>query len=129
MKIISWACRIIVALIFVQTLFFKFSGAEEPKYIFSKLMGPDLEAVGRLGSGALELIASILIIYPRTVVYGALLSLVIISGAIFSHLTVLGLVVKDDGGALFIMAVVVFLLSLVVLAIHRKDLPLGSRDS
>lgn len=120
---ISWAARIVVAVILLQTLFFKFTGAEESKYIFSTLLGPDLEAFGRIGSGVLELIAATLLVTPRTAWLGALLSMGAISGAIMSHLTVLGIVVKDDGGLLFTLAVTVFVLSGVVLLIHRRELP------
>lgn len=125
--VISWVCRIIVAIILFQTLFFKFTGAEESKYIFSTLMGPELEAYGRIGSGIVELIAVILLIIPGTSWLGALIALGTISGAIMSHLTMLGIVVKDDGGLLFILAVTVFVLSAVTLLIHRRDIPvLGS---
>jgi hypothetical protein len=123
LSIISWAARIVVAVILLQTLFFKFTGAEESKYIFSTLLGPDLEAFGRIGSGVIELIAAILLVTPRTAWLGALLSLGTISGAIMSHLTMLGIVVKDDGGLLFTLAVTVFVLSGVVLLIHRRELP------
>ena len=122
-KIISWAARIIVAVILFQTLFFKFTGAEESKYIFSTLMGPELEAYGRIGSGVVELIAVFLLLLPSTAWLGAVIALGTISGAIMSHLTKLGIVVKDDGGTLFILAVVVFVLSLVILFIHRREVP------
>lgn len=122
-KIVSWAARIIVAVILFQTLFFKFTGAEESKYIFSTLMGPELEAYGRIGSGVVELIAVILLVLPSTAWLGAVIALGTISGAIFSHLTKLGIVVKDDGGLLFILAVTVFILSAVILFIHRRDVP------
>lgn len=121
--IISWICRIVVAVILLQTLFFKFTGAEESKYIFTTLLGPDLEALGRLGSGVVELIAAILLVLPRTAWLGAFIALGTISGAIMSHLTMLGIVVKDDGGLLFALAVAVFVLSAVVLLIHRRELP------
>ena len=121
--IISWIYRIVVAVILLQTLFFKFTGAEESKYIFTTLLGPDLEAFGRLGSGVVELIAAILLVLPRTAWLGAFIALGTISGAIMSHLTMLGIVVKDDGGLLFALAVAVFVLSAVVLLIHRRELP------
>ena len=125
--IVSWVCRIVVAIILFQTLFFKFTGAEESKYIFSTLMGPELEAYGRIGSGVVELIAVILLLIPGTAWLGALLALGTITGAIMSHLTMLGIVVKDDGGLLFTLAVTVFVLSAVTLLIHRRDIPvLGS---
>jgi uncharacterized membrane protein YphA (DoxX/SURF4 family) len=118
----SWILRAVIAVILLQTLFFKFTGAEESRYIFTTLMGEN-EAVGRIGSGIVELIAAILILTPRTVWLGALLALGTMSGAIFSHLTKLGIVVKDDGGTLFALAVVVFAASAVVLLLHRREIP------
>ncbi len=122
MNILSWIFRIIIAVILLQTLFFKFSGAEESKYIFTTLMGEN-EAVGRIGSGVVELIAVVLLFIPQTVWLGAFLALGTMSGAIFSHLTKLGISVKDDGGLLFGLAILVFLLSLAVLFIHRREIP------
>jgi putative oxidoreductase len=123
LNVISWVCRIVVAVILFQTLFFKFTGAEESKYIFSTLMGPELEAIGRIGSGVVELIAVILLVMPKTVWLGAGLALGTITGAIISHLTMLGIVVKDDGGLLFALALIVFSLSTFLLLIHRRELP------
>ena len=122
-KILSWICRIIVAVILFQTLFFKFTGAEESKYIFSTVLSPELEAFGRIGSGIVELIAVIFLLMPRTVWLGAILSLGTISGAIFSHLTKLGIEVKGDGGLLFGLAVTVFAFSAVILFLHRSEVP------
>lgn len=121
--ILSWICRIAVAIILLQTLFFKFTGAEESRYIFSTLMGAEYEAFGRIGSGVIELVATILLLVPSTVWLGAFLALGTISGAIFSHLTKLGIVVKDDGGLLFGLAITVFVLSAIILLIHRRQLP------
>lgn len=123
MFVLSWVCRIAIAIILLQTLFFKFTGAEESKYIFTTLMGAEIEALGRIGSGIVELVAACLLLFPRTAAFGALLSLGTISGAIFSHLAVLGIEVKGDGGLLFGLAVVVFALSLVLLLLHRRELP------
>jgi len=120
--IVSWGLRVIAAVILLQTLFFKFSGAKESVYIFSTL---GIEPWGRIGSGVVELIAAILILTPRTVAYGALLSLGVIGGAIVSHLTKLGIALPavDDHGELFALAVVVFVCSFAVLAMHRHELP------
>jgi uncharacterized membrane protein YphA (DoxX/SURF4 family) len=123
-SIISWVCRIAVAIILLQTLYFKFTGAEESKYIFTTLMGAQFEAYGRIGSGIVELIAAVLLLIPATAWLGALLALGTISGAIFSHLTKLGIVVKDDGGLLFGLAIAVFVASAFLLLVHRKELPL-----
>src|SRR5512144_2255087 len=120
-NVASWILQIIVAVILFQTLFFKFSGAEESKYIFSTL---GLEPWGRLGSGAVELVAVILLMIPSTVTIGAVLALGTITGAIFSHLTKLGIVVKGDGGLLFGLAVTVFVLSALILFVRRGEIPI-----
>jgi putative oxidoreductase len=122
MLILSWICRIVVAIILFQTLFFKFTGAEESKYIFSTLMGEN-EAIGRIGSGVVELIAVVLLLIPNTTWLGSVIALGTITGAIFSHLTKLGIVVKDDGGVLFVLAVIVFFFSALTLWIHKKEVP------
>jgi len=122
MNILSWIFRIVIAIILLQTLFFKFTGSEESKYIFTTLMGEN-EAVGRIGSGLVELVAVVLLFIPQTTWLGAGLALGTMSGAIFSHLTKLGVVVKDDGGLLFGLAITVFVLSSVVLFINRKEIP------
>ena len=122
--VLSWVLRIIIAIILLQTLFFKFTGAEESKYIFSTLMGTENEWIGRIGSGVVELIAVILILYPATTWLGALLALGTMAGAIMSHLTQLGIVVKDDGGLLFGLAVLVFVASAILLFLNRKLIPL-----
>ena len=123
-KAVSWALQLIVAAILLQTLFFKFTGAEESVYIFRTL---GIEPWGRIGSGIVELIASALLLVPRTVTLGALLALGTIAGAIFSHLTRLGIVVKDDGGLLFGLALVVFVGSGLVLTLRRREIPLIGR--
>jgi uncharacterized membrane protein YphA (DoxX/SURF4 family) len=127
--IIIWIARLLAAIILLQTLYFKFSGAEESKYIFSQL---GAEPWGRIGSGVVELIASILILIPATTKWGAVIGLGVISGAILSHLTVLGISVKNsdgtsDGGQLFIYACIVFICCLYLVWINRKQLPLLSK--
>ena len=122
MKVLSWVLQAVVAVILLQTLFFKFTGAPESVYIFSKL---GAEPWGRIVSGLFELVAAALLLFPRTVAVGALMSLGVISGAIFSHLTVLGVALTEvgDRGELFALALVVFVGSAVVLFIRRRELP------
>ena len=115
----TWVLRIVAAFLLLQTLFFKFTGAEESVYIFSTL---GMEPWGRIGSGVLELIASILILYPRTTFIGAALGVGLMSGAIFFHLTRLGISVKDDGGLLFVYALVVFISCVILLFIYRGEI-------
>jgi hypothetical protein len=118
---VSWLLQIVVAVILLQTLFFKFTGAEESVYIFSTL---GLEPWGRYASGVAELIAAALLLAPGYAPFGALLSLGVISGAIVSHLTKLGIEVKGDGGLLFGLAVTVFVCSAIILFIRRDELPI-----
>ena len=125
-SIVSWVLQIVAAIILFQTLFFKFTGAEESKYIFTTL---GLEPWGRIGSGVVELIAVILLLIPSTVTIGAILGLGVISGAIMSHLTRLGIVVVNsegsrDGGLLFILAVGVFVGAAAILVLRRDQIPL-----
>lgn len=123
-NIILWVCRGLAALIMVQSLFFKFSGAEESKYIFETV---GMEPEGRIGSGIGELIASILLLIPAVSWLGALIGLGVISGAIFFHLTSLGIEVKGDGGQLFIYAIIVFICCATVAWISRKQIPVINR--
>lgn len=121
----SWVLQVSVAAILFQTLFFKFTGAEESVYIFTKL---GMEPWGRFGSGVAELVACALLLIPATVTLGAILSLGVIAGAIVSHLAKLGIVVQDDGGLLFGLALLVFVGSAMVLFIRRREIPvIGAR--
>nr|WP_298264226.1 DoxX family protein [uncultured Lutibacter sp.] len=113
--------RIIIAVILIQTLRFKFTAHPDSVYIFSKA---GMEPYGRIGIGILELIGAILILIPKTVWVGAILILSVISGAIFIHFTLLGIEVNNDGGTLFFMAISTFILSSIVLWNERKNLPL-----
>src|SRR4051794_14032949 len=119
--IASWVLRGIAAIILLQTLYFKFTGARESVYIFSTL---GAEPWGRIGSGVFELIASVLLLIPRTMLAGAILSTMVMLGAIVSHLTKLGITLPavDDHGELFALAVIVLLCSAGVLFLHRNEL-------
>lgn len=111
--------RIVVALILIQTLRFKFTAHPDSVYIFKQV---GLEPYGRIGIGVLELIAGILLLIPKRVWLGASLTLGLIGGAIFMHLTQLGIEVNQDGGVLFITAIVTFVLAAIILFIYKKDL-------
>ncbi|HEY0946603.1 MAG TPA: hypothetical protein VGD81_15095 [Opitutaceae bacterium] len=121
----SRIARIVAAGILLQTLYFKFTGAPESVYIFTTV---GQEPWGRYGSGVVELVASVLLFVPGLIAVGALLALGVMTGAIFFHLTALGIVVQDDGGLLFTLAVVTFACSAFVLWLHRRTLPvIGER--
>jgi len=122
--IVSWVLQLAAAAILLQTLFFKFTGAEESVYIFTTL---GLEPWGRIGSGIAELIAAILLLVPATTTLGAILAMGVMAGAIMSHVTRLGIEVRGDGGLLFALAVIVFAASAVVLLIRRGEIPVIGR--
>jgi uncharacterized membrane protein YphA (DoxX/SURF4 family) len=119
-KHIPLILRIIIAIILIQTLRFKFTAHPDSVYIFSKV---GLEPYGRIAIGIIELIASILLLIPKTVWAGALLTIGVVGGAIIMHLTSLGIVIKDDGGVLFITALITISLALTILYLYRKDIP------
>jgi hypothetical protein len=119
----SWALRLIVAVILVQTLFFKFTAAKESVYIFSTL---GMEPWGRVGSGFFELVASILLLIPSTITLGAAMAVAATGSAILFHLFRLGIALTavGDHGELFALAIVVTLCSAGILLLHRQELPL-----
>jgi putative oxidoreductase len=137
--IIDWGCRLVAALILLQTLFFKFTAAPESVYIFTKvgtfvhtyvpfLSVSGVEVWGRIGSGVMELIAAILLLTPRFVSAGAILGIAATAGAIVCHLTFLGIEVQGDKGLLFGLALTVVITSGVALFLNRNQIPvIGKR--
>ena len=132
--IFSWACRIVAAIILLQTLFFKFTAAPESVYIFTKLgafvhtylpFAPigTVEVSARIGSGIMELVAAVLLLTPRFVWAGAILAMAATGGAIVSHLTFLGIEVQGDKGLLFFLAIAVLVTSVIALFLHRMQIP------
>ena len=119
-KHIPLVLRVIVAIILIQTLRFKFTAHPDSVYIFETV---GLEPYGRIGIGVLELIAGILLLIRKTAWIGALLTLGIIGGALFMHLTILGIEINNDGGILFATALITFILSAIILFIYKKDIP------
>ncbi len=122
--VLSCVLRITAAIILLQTLFFKFTGAPESVYIFTKV---GAEPWGRIGSGVVELIAAILILTPRFTWLGSLLAIGVMAGAILSHVTVLGIEVRSDKGLLFALALIVFVCSTVNLLLHLTEIPVIGR--
>jgi FtsH-binding integral membrane protein len=134
------AIAIFAALVFLDSLRFKFTNAEETKVIFGLLDGwaASFGAQGLFAQtglfsqyviGSAELVASTLLlagIVPRLrrlQALGALVALAVMSGAVSFHLfTPLGIDPNNDGGGLFAAAVVIWLTSVVMLFIRRKEL-------
>jgi len=129
--VVSWVAQLTVAGILLQTLFFKFTGAEESVYIFTTLGRfvhvAGVEPWGRIGSGVIELIAGLMLLVPATASLGAGLAMGVMAGAIASHILVLGIEVKGDGGLLFALAVTAFVGSVVVLVLRRSQIPVVGR--
>ena len=114
--IISWLLRIIASVILLQTLYFKLTAQPESVELFTKL---GVEPWGRIGTGIIELIASILLIIPATVFVGAFMSIGLMAGAIISHLTIIGIESQGDGGALFSLAIIVLICSAFICLLHK----------
>ena len=124
-NLVAWIAALVAVVILGQTLYFKFTGQPESRYIFEKL---GAEPWGRYGSGAVELLAVLLLLSPRTAAIGAVLAMGTMAGAIASHLGPLGVEVQGDGGTLFTLAIVTFVSVAIVAFLRRGTLPVvGAR--
>lgn len=123
--IAAWILQVIAAAILLQTLFFKFTGAPESVYIFSKL---GVEPWGRYFAGTSELIAAAMLLIPRTTIFGAAMAVGIMLGAIASHLGPLGIVVQNDSGLLFTLALIVLGASVGVLALRQQQVRVAIKN-
>jgi len=117
-NILVWVLRLLAAVILLQTLYFKFTAHPQSVKLFTEI---GMEPWGRIGTGIFELIASFLILYPRTTGYGAVLGLGLMAGAIYFHLTKIGIVFDGDP-VLFIYAVIVFVSCAILALVYRKQL-------
>ncbi|CAM1353884.1 MULTISPECIES: DoxX family membrane protein [Tenacibaculum] len=121
-KYFPFILKLIIAVIMLQTLFFKFTGAQQSINLFTKVAG-EHEAIVRIGTGILELIASILLFTPKKTWIGCFLTIGLMSGAIMGHLTKIGIENNGDGGLLFSLSIFTLLSAIVLLYIHKKDIP------
>ncbi|TXD47253.1 DoxX family protein [Polaribacter sp. IC073] len=120
-----FALKLIVAIIMLQTLFYKFKGAEESIDLFTRLVGEN-EAFVRIGTGVLELIASILLFIPKKIGLGALLTVGLMGSVILSHLTIIGIIHNNDGGLLFGSAILTFTLGFIL---RKKKITFYRREA
>jgi len=116
--IVTWVLRLLAAMIMLQTLYFKFTAQEESVHLFMML---GIEPWGRIATGVLELIASALILFPRTTGFGAALGAGLMGGAIFFHLTFLGIKFAGDY-ILFVYAVIVFVCCIILLILYKDQI-------
>jgi putative oxidoreductase len=117
-KYTSIVLRIIAAIILLQTLYFKFSGHPESVELFTKL---GVEPWGRVGTGIIELISGLLLLIPSTVIIGAFLGIGLMLGAIASHLMIIGIESKGDGGQLFFLAIIVLVSCCIIAIMHKRQ--------
>lgn len=117
-NILSWLFRIAAAIILLQTLYFKFTAHPESVELFTKL---GVEPWGRVGTGIIELITGLLLLIPATAFIGGFLGMGLMAGAILSHLLVIGIESKGDGGQLFTLAIIVLVLSLLIQFLHKEQ--------
>ena len=123
-KYLPLILRLIVATILIQTLRFKFTAHPDSVYIFTKI---GMEPYGRITVGVIELAAGILLLIPKTIWLGALVSIGVIGGAILMHLFILGVEINGDNGLLFLTALLVFGISWYLLLQYRRDIPFTSK--
>jgi uncharacterized membrane protein YphA (DoxX/SURF4 family) len=130
------------AAIFIDSLRFKFTDAPETQEIFGRLnawatsFGADgiFDKTGIFSQyviGSAELVASALLLigllsrFIKFGVLGNLIALGVMTGAVSFHLfTPLGIDPNNDGGLLFVMAVLVWLSQVVMLWL-RRDVLIG----
>ena len=113
-----WILRLVPAVILLQTLYFKFTAQPESVQLFTRI---GMEPYGRIGTGVLELVAAILILIPRYTGYGAILGLVLMTGALYFHLTKIGIFFGGDA-LLFIYAVITFVCCALLIFIYKTRL-------
>lgn len=119
-QVVYWIIKLTAVVILLQTLFFKFTGASESVYIFETL---GVEPYGRIGSGVVELLASVFILFRRTTLLGALMAAGTMFGALVSHLFILGIVIQNDGGTLFTLAIITLVCSVLIIYTERYKIP------
>ena len=121
-KYLPISLKLIAAIIMLQTLLYKFSGAQQSIELFTTIAGEN-EAFLRIGTGVLELIAAILLFTPKKTWLGALLTIGLMGGAILSHITILGIIHNDDNGVLFAGSAITFLAGIFLLLLNKKEIP------
>jgi uncharacterized membrane protein YphA (DoxX/SURF4 family) len=113
-----WILRLVPAIILLQTLYFKFTAHPQSVKLFTEI---GMEPYGRIGTGIIELIAAILILIPRFTGYGAILGLIMMTGALYFHLTKIGIYFDGDP-VLFLYALVTFISCAILIFIYKKQL-------
>lgn len=119
----GWICyvfQILAGAILGFAAFGKFSGADGSIYVFSELGIPET----RLVIALLEAVAAALLVFNYLEVIGALLGFAVMLGAFIAHMSILGMIVGEDGGRTFAMLLVVLVSTSLVMWLKREKLPL-----
>lgn len=134
------AISVFAALVFLDSLRFKFTDHPNTQEIFGRLdaWAASLGAAGLFGHtglfsqyviGSAELVASSLLIvgliprFARLNALGALVAFAVMSGAVSFHLfTPLGIDPNNDGGGLFAAACTIWVSAIALLILRRREL-------
>jgi uncharacterized membrane protein YphA (DoxX/SURF4 family) len=127
LKLLAWPAAIWIAYELLWYEQFKLTGNEGSVYLFTVLSDwlgtPGGEKPFRLFVATMEIVASVLVLIPRTQAFGALFALGIMSGAIFFHtVSPLGIDPYGDGGRLSKEAVFTWLMATLIVAVRRREL-------
>lgn len=117
-KVVLWILRLVPAIILLQTLYFKFTAHPQSVKLFTQI---GMEPYGRIGTGVIELIAAILLLIPRFTGYGAILGLIMMTGALYFHLTKIGIYFDGDA-VLFMYAVITFVCCAILVFLYKNQL-------
>ena len=126
-RLVVWAAAIWIAYEFLWYEQYKLTGNQGSiDGVFQPLANwfgiPAHEKPIRLGVAILEIIASILVLIPRTRIFGAALALGLMSGAIFFHtIGPIGIDPYGDGGGLFKEACFTWAMAALVLVLRREE--------
>ena len=112
-SILPWTLQILLAAAFLAAGFSKLAGAKDMVDLFGSL---SLGQGFRYVTGAIEAIGAILLLVPRRAVWGAMLLIPTMVGAVITHLFLIG------GSA--VPALVLLVLLLAVLWLRREQLPI-----
>ena len=123
---LTWPAALWIAYIFLWYEQYKLTGHPGSVWLFQTLADwlfiGGYEKPFRLSVAIAEIVASVLVVIPRTRMWGAALSFGIISGAIFFHVfSPVGIDPFDDGAQLFKEAVAVWFASAFILVVMRNE--------
>ena len=123
---LTWPAALWIAYIFLWYEQYKLTGHPGSVWLFQTLADwlfiGGYEKPFRLSVAIAEIAASVLVVLPRTRMWGAALSFGIISGAIFFHVfSPVGIDPFDDGAQLFKEAVAVWFASAFILVVMRNE--------